>query len=544
MKTLAEFLELVPDLHQTERYRHLDRLWKYYEGKQYAERRLDICGYVKGLSGVPGSTTHSPPMCERDPGAVWNVTAEAVDELTNWAVADDAWCAISIPDDEDASDYVNALAEQATMVDQVSRCRSNGGAVGTAVASVAIRNGEFFIEPHVARDVWVLEWADETSHVPSKAVLVYEEHDPFAKDSDRDKTWVARIWTTEDERIMRRVRTNVLSRALGSGWKWELVGEPVVHGFPFCPVVYFPQRAKPGSHEGRPDAPHTCELVDEINELMGAAGATTKRNADDTLVVREDPSLNPGQVKKGGFNVIFARGGAEYLSQNGESAKICMEVAKERADQYFRRAHVIIPNADEMGAATSGEALRRRFQPMTRATSALRREYERGFILPLCKMMLRMARITLARGGVLNIPPRVEEVEGKTVITERVPGESEAVRLTWPGPFQASSADVSAFIGAATTATGNKQIMARRTAVTQLASMGVKIDSVDEELAAIDEDEKAAAERSAEAIGLATAAEGAAGPVEAEEGGKEPPGGPEGAGSAPGSEKKAPGGGK
>ena len=164
---LDDFRKEVPKLHETERFQRLDARWRYYLGTQYEDRELDACGYRKGMQGVAGSQTCSPSWQRRDPGAVWNLCAEAVDELTNWSVAGDAWCGIRIPDDALAEDFLNAAALQSTMVDVVTECRNIGGATGSVAASLALLNGEYFVQAHNPRDTWVLVWADEALHIPA-----------------------------------------------------------------------------------------------------------------------------------------------------------------------------------------------------------------------------------------------------------------------------------------------------------------------------------------------------------------------------------------
>lgn len=513
---LDQFLDEVPRLHETARYQLLAMRQAYFEGVQYKNRPLDVCGYRKGMPGTYGSLTCSPPWCDRDPGATIDLTAEAVGELTNWAVADDAWCALSVPDDAETDAYVHACEKASAMPAAVCVARDLGGALGAVALSVGLRSGQWVLETHSARDTWVLEWADEALHVPAVLAKAYQEEDPFARPG-AEPTWVVCVWTAKDYTVRRRVRRGALTGAVLGEWTWETV-TTVVHNLDECPVIWCPQGPDGVGHDGMPDVPDSAlKLVDAAIELAAAADATTKRNADDTLVVKEDPALNPGKVHKGAFKTIFARGGAEYLSQTGESARVSVELSEKRIEQFRKRAKVVIPTEEQMGRATSGESLRRQFQPMTRQTGRLRQQYERRLILPLCRMMLRIARKVTARGEGVMLPPKVEEVDGKTVVTTLAPGKSENVQATWPDPFQATSADIAAAMSSLSTATGAKQILSTRTAVATLGQMGVPIGSVDQELERIEEDSEAAAEREAKAMGLGDVPPGEAGAVEDDE---------------------------
>lgn len=513
---LDTFLDEVPKLRDTARYQCLATRQAYYDGQQYKERTLDAGGYRKAMPGVFGSLTCSPAWSERDPGATIDLTAEAVGELTNWALGEDAWCGLAIPDDEAASDYLAATVRASSMPDACAAARDLGGALGAVAVSVGIRSGQWVIETHSARDTWVLEWADEPLHVPSVVAKVYQEEDPFARPG-AEAAWVACIWTKTDYTVRRRVRRGAFSGAVLGEWTWEVVAQ-VVHKLGECPVIWCPQGPEGVGHDGVPDVPDAAlKIVDAACELFAAADATTKRNADDTLVIREDPALNPGKVRKGSFHTIFARGGAEYLSQTGESARVSVELAEKRIVQFRKRAKVVIPTEEQMGAATSGESLRRQFQPMTRQAGRLRKQYERRLIVPLCRMMLRIARSVGARGEGIVLPPRVEEIDGKPVVTVRSPGKSENIEVTWPDPFQPTSADTAASVAAASAGTGAKQIMSRRTAIKMIAKAGVPIDSVDQELERIEEDEEASAEREAKAMNAGAPPPGESGPVDDEE---------------------------
>lgn len=509
---LALALDPEKNLASTMRFKELARLEAYWLGKQYEGRTLDVHGFRKG-SGVYGSGVRTPGWEERDPGAVWNLRGEVVSEITDWTLGGDAFCRLEVADDDAAEDWLNTVAGMVNMGDVIAQARDYGGAMKTAVVSFAVRNGRYALEAHNPRLCWPLSWRDPHEHRPAEVVMIYRGDDPLAKNEDEQPLF-ARVWTEQDEALLRRDKTPPGSE---KPWAWTEV-ERVPHGLGFCPVYWHPQNARSGSHEGTHDGEGTSGEIDEINELFAAAGATTKRNADDTLVVKEDPALNPGTVRKGGFNTIFARNGAEYLSQKGESAEICMKVAKERAAHVYRQSGVVMVDVETLKGATTGEALKRLFQRTLKTAATLRRDYAKGLIVPLCQGLLASARTLLARGLALDVPPRVsdEKTLGAKKVEPRVPGTSSFVACLWPDPFPPTATDIQALITALGTATGAKQIMSRRTAVTTLAGTPLPINSVESELEAIEADEEAAAERAQTALGLGPQPPGEAGPVDGE----------------------------
>jgi hypothetical protein len=103
------------------------------------------------------------------------------------------------------------------------------------------------------------------------------------------------------------------------------------------------------------------------------------------------------------------------------------------------------------------------------------------------------------------------------MVEPRAPGKSRFVQCVWPDLFAPTPTDLQAMITAASLATGGKQVLSRRTAVAWLAGTPLPISNVDEELAAIEEDEKVNAERAAAIMGLQEPPEGKAGAVEDED---------------------------
>lgn len=514
---LAAFLDLALEpqrLAATMRAQKLARNEAYWLGQQYEERSLDLQGYRKNTPGVYGSGVRTPGWNERDPGGVWNLRGEVVAELTDWTLGGDAWCRLEVADDDAAEDWLNTVAGLTGLGDVLAQARDYGGGMGTAVVSFAVRDGEFALEAHNPRLCWPLSWRDPHKHRPAEVVMIYRGDNPLAVREDNQPLF-ARVWTEREEALLRRDKAPETSK---ERWLWTEV-ERVTHGLGFCPVYWHPQNSRSGSHEGNHDGEGTAGEIDEVNELFAAAGATTKRNADDTLVVKEDPALNPGQVRKGGFNTIFARNGAEYLSQKGESAEVCMKLAEKRAQHVYRQSGVAMVDIETLKGATSGEALKRIFQRTLKTAGTLRRDYAKGLIVPLCQGLLAAARTLLARGLKLFVPPRVTPGEGREITVEpRHPGKSTFVACLWPDPFPSTMVDQKALVDAASAAVTGK-VMSRRTAITWLANSPIPISDIEAELEAIEDDEKAAAERQQTMLGLGPEPPGKAG----DPGGKAPP---------------------
>lgn len=507
---LATFLAQVDKLPQTLRGQRLAHLEAYYEGRQYDDRDLDVNGYRKN-TGVYGSMVRIPAWSERDPGASWNMVKEGVRELTAWTLGSDNWCALEVIGDAEATDWLNAAAVVGGFQDAAARARNWGGAMGTAVLSLAVRGGRIAFEAHNPRLTWVLEWRDEETHRPAVVVGLFYGDNPVAV-NEGELPLCARVWTELDESIHRRVKDKQTGE-----WRWEQVSR-VAHGLGVCPVIWHPQRTSGGQHDGTPDGEGVERKVDEVNELLAAAGATTKRNADDVLVVKMDPGRNPGEIRKGAYTTIFSTGGAEYLTQDGSSAKICLELADRHAEHVWRTFGVTMAGPKDLGGNTTAELLKRLFQRTINTAGELRHDYAQGLIEPAAEMLLQIGRKLQGKGKKLRIPPREEpNIElGAKVVVERTPGTTgQYVQCLWPPPFPQTVDDLDKVIRAASKAIGDKAVLSRKTALAWLKTSSLPLPSVEEELAQLDADAALAAQQAAEGLGLGGPPKGAAGEVPA-----------------------------
>ena len=504
---LEEFLAVVPRIQETERFKTLSKLKLYYDGDQYKGRRLDVSGMIKGTT-ISGCVTGSPNWNERDPGAVWNIRREIVEELTDWSMVGDTWCNIEVAGDRDATDWLTEALKQGQFPEAVAKSRNFAGSQKTAIASLAIHDGRIKFEAHEPINTWVVDWADSIAWRPRTVVKLFEEQLPVTFENSKEKNIKrARVWTDQFEAYYTQI-------TLPSGqkvWRQDSIEN---HNLGICPVWWYPQFAEPGAYDGQEDAPNTLDLVDDANYLAGAASATTRRNADDILVIREDPSLNHGKVRKAATNAIFARGGASYLTQDGASARVCEELSERRAQRVYRAAGVVILSNEEVGKVASAEVIKRLMHRMLKRVSRIRSNYEQFFIVPICEDLLKIGR---KLGSQITLPPIVEHNEKREITStrERTPGTSGVVTLTWPEPFPPTFVDKEAAMRAATLGTGNKPVIQQRTAIKLVRSAGIDIagTSEDEELEGIQQDESHAADMKNKALGGSDFSAGNAGPV-------------------------------
>jgi len=493
MPTLEEFLnKIAPQYKDTPRYRRLDRLDQYRTAVQYKsqDRPYDVRGYFKANPMMPGSMTASPSWDKRDPGAVYNINFLATRTLTEWALGGSGWCLITVPNDKASETWIQAVAEEYNLQAAMIEARNMVGAIGTVAIAVSVYRGKLVIDVINGKDIWPLSFDPYTKEI-YQAVKLYETLDQFGV-SKEPVLW-ARCWDSVSEVYYRRVKNN-----FGS-YEWEEVSRSD-HKLGFCPILWYAPGAKEGDFDGVPDAPEgALDLVDEINYTYGGATATTLRNADDTLVVHEDPRINPGQIRTGGFNYIQASGGASYLSQDGSSARICMEVGDKRAAQYNNMIGVVLLSPEEKARAASAELLRRIYQPMLVRVDTIQDLFGRHVIVPLCRMLHainQQKRIDLPK--IVKHDPAL----GVDIVVDNVPGKSMDVVLQWPDPLPPTDQDRLVAVQTVSAAL-DKGLMSRETAMKYLQSRGIPYADIASEIVQIDKERSASAKLQAVSLGLA-----------------------------------------
>lgn len=513
---VAAALRSTAAMQRWERTRRLERLTRYFECRQYEDRRYDWDGRMIGLpgfGGIPMPTNTVPPVSERRPPAVYALPKVIVQRFTAMLFGEEGFPELFVEDDPDSEDFVRAIAEAASAPDIWDEARDDGGQRGTAVVSWAWVDGEPRLEVHDARDCHVLEWADRQRCVPAIVVKLWEECEPgISPDGllvDRDG-WRAREWSVGlngargQDRLYRYVPESGREPA-----RWELVGDVVEFDGP-CPVAWVQNQRRKDRHDGLGDYEGQEGMLDALNLTMCATVGGTAINADPTLVLHME-KRGDGSVAKGGRNVIWSEKGAEYLEISGSATEAGLKTTDKVKAFTLEAADVTLLDPEKMaGAAQSGEALRRLLFPMVKRAQKYRTQYGAGIVRALEGLLVQaQAMLKRDQRTVFKLPPKVEkEVEDDngvarekiTAKTPRKPGLGTRVTLKWPPFFPPSSADLLAEVNAIQAANGQRPVISMRTAVEKAAPIfGVK--DIDQELADILEHEEQMAEASAGALG-------------------------------------------
>jgi len=386
--------------------------------------------------------------------------------------------------------------------------------------SFAFVGGQPRVQIHNAKHCTVLKWNPTEDLRPLSAIEAYVYKKTVVMDGKfKEKDFVyARLWTDTYEQVWEPIPMEIAATRY---WHDVIPSKTIEHGLGFCPFYWIQNIPDSYNVDGESDFAGTLDEMDEINQLFSSAFKGTKCNVDPTVVIREDPALNTGVVRKGAGNAIFSRGGAEYLTLPGDASSGALAIMREAVMGVLERCQCVILDPDA-GAVASGESQKIRYMPMLAKCDLLREQYGKAIALITRDMMRAVRAIAnkppaLTEDGELSqqyveLEPKiiVETADDGTETVRIVPrplGSLDIIELNWGPYFPATWSDIQQAIIAAGAAIGGKPVASLETVVKLIASMtGVR--DVDAEVRKIEEDAEVAVDR-------ATRAFGAGGPEEA-----------------------------
>lgn len=523
------------DLCHGGRFGRLDRLESYYRGTQHDHKQFSWEGMIFGFGQEadiqPGWYV---PYRLRRPCARYQLGRVMVRRITSMMFGTDRFPELKIENDPDAEDFAKTLATESRLPSRMIEARNEGGAEGAVGISFKFVGGRPRTEVHKAKHCTVLRWADESEWRPAAVLKTYcYPRRIWNKDTKRMEEvmiYHARYWDELREIVWKPIPQQL---AETTSW-WRVPRQEVVHGFGFIPF-YWVQNT-PNSQD--PDADADYEAVtddlDELDQILSATSTGTKANVDPTLVIKEDPIKNPGALKKGTGNTIWAEGGADYLELSGQATKAGMEMAKEVKSAILDVCGVVMPDEEKLsGAAQSAQAMRILYAPMLAACDVRREQYGEHGIKAVIVGMMRAAKQLASRPpmdtdqatpegapvllqSLVLLPPRmVKQEDGSVKAEPRKPGESEDLVLNWNPYFPPTWTDISAATTAANMANGQKPVASQKTTIQALQSMW-GVNDVDAELDRINEEADEAAARQQEMFAQAAATSEPATGTEAE----------------------------
>lgn len=503
-----------------ERFRGLDRLEAYYRATQDDSKMYDWDGRFQGYGGeadiAPGWFV---PYKHRRPATRYDLARVIVKRLTAFIFGEDRFPGLRIDGDEDAEDYVQALAEVSRLSQRMAEARDLGGSVGTVCLSFGFVDGKPRIEVHNGKHCTVLRWADKSERRVAAAIKAYRFPRWIIRDGKMRQVdfYAVRYWDEQTEIVWDPIPADIARQA---GW-WNAPKTSTKHATGICPFYWIQNTPDSVEDDGEPDYEGLPDLFDELNRLLSATTKGTRANVDPTLVMKADPAMNDGAVKKGSDNVIWSPGGADYLELTGQSQAAAEKQIAMLKQMALDSSGVVLADPEKLtGAAQSAAAMRMLYAPMITVANIRREQYGEFGIKPLMRDMLRMAKTlaattvevpdpadpsgakTITRPAVILPKRKVEEEvetdevdeelekpkrEKQVTMVDREPGESEEIELAWKPDFPPTWADIKAATEAAQLANGKKPVISQRTSVQSVGEL-FGVSDIESELAAIHED--------------------------------------------------------
>lgn len=498
---------------ETARLHELDRLESYYRATQDLRKRYSWDGYLVGHGNdQPIEPGWYVPFALRRPAARYDLARVIVQRFTSFLFGTDRFPELRVEGDAEAEDYVRAMAEAARLPLRLIEARNLGGAIGTSVLSFCFVAGRPRVEVHNAKHCTVLRWADEAERRPGAVLKTYcyprDVWDPDSRKVVRAGFVYARYWDEQREVVWEPIPQRVAEQP---GWESRVRSSERVHGYGFTPVYWVQNTSDSQEIDGESDYEGLLEDLDEVNQLLSAAATGTKANLEPTLVVREDPAMNQGTIRKGRGNAIYSRGGADYLELKGQAQAAGLAVLGQLRSFVLETVGVVLADAEKMaGAAQSALAIEMLYKPMLARLDLLREQYGEFGVKPLLRDMVRAAALVESRTeiaadgsrtvGRVVLPARVQmeppkEPGGEPVVrrTERRAPAAEELEITlnWLPYFPPGWEEIAKATDAAQKATGGKPVLSQRSAIAAVKTLW-GVSDVDTELAAIEVESEAA----------------------------------------------------
>lgn len=512
VQSLVQGLDLKA-LVDSERVQELERLDRYYGGKQYDHLKYNWNGAYTGYGDVSEvAPAFYVPLQARKPLFRLELPKLITSRFTAMLFGEDRFPTISVEGDEEAEDYVNALATEGGLRMKLQEARDKGGAAGTVALSFAFVDGKPRISVHRAKHMHVLKWADRYALRPASVLKVYRTQRSVWENGKQVKKpyFFVRLWTETTETVWDPVPAEGL---LPGAWAGSVKSYTVVHDYGECPVYWVQNLPESDREDGVSDFDGLLDDFDEVNRLVSATLKGTVSNVDPTLVVKDDPPANMGSIRKGSENAIFSKGGADYLELEGTAVTTAKALLQLLVQSCLDVAGVVVGDASQIsGAAKSAAAMRLLYQPMINQCDKLRAQYGEAGVTQLLRGMLRAAKklqgsdagaIQTTEDGqriqerpVVMLEPRVvvrfeeeEIVPGelpqkpadrrKVEEVQRTPGQSERITLKWPPYFKPTQQDAAALVDATIKAVG--VLISQKTGVKAIQGIYAVAD-VDQEL--------------------------------------------------------------
>ena len=176
--------------------------------------------------------------------------------------------------------------------------------------------------------------------------------------------------------------------------------------------------------DGRCTFEPAIENCIQIDYAMSRADRAMKYNADPLLVLK---IRNPEQIQDFVRNsenalVVGIEGDAKMLEVSGDAARAILDTVKELMDQAMTAIHGSRADPDKLATSQSSVAQRMLWLSMVQLASHLRVNWGDGCLVPLLKMMMKIAsKNCRSRYSVSLVPSLITKCDDHFVLERLLP---------------------------------------------------------------------------------------------------------------------------
>lgn len=383
--------------------------------KDYPDRYYNLFIYQKILEGTLydcfphpyhkeyGGTVMNPEYIEeqnRSPcvNTGLNMMRSVVEESVSFLFGENRFPTFVIEDDQ-VEQFVKDLVVDAHLVHTMQEAAIKGS-IGSVAIQVRVLNDRFF--PVVHYTTFLTPEFDPQA--PDTLTKITEKKKVRGRDlinagynldeSDENKFyWFMRVWDANSETWYVPFEVPVDRKQEQPVPKIDRQ-RSVEHNLGIVPFVWI-RNLPPGPNDvdGNCTFEPAIENCIQIDYAMSRADRALKYNADPLFVVK---MRNPNEVAdfvKGAGNIlsIGVEGDAKVLEISGDAAHAIIDTVAELKDEALHSIHGNRADPDKLATSQSSVAQRMLYLPMVQLASQLRVCYGDFGIVPLVRMMLRIA---------------------------------------------------------------------------------------------------------------------------------------------------------
>lgn len=547
------------------RFRHLHRLDTYYRGQEYDGLKYTWDGFnaddAEGLSAKSatpfGFSRMDIPLHARKPSISLRLTPLVVERFTDLLFSNERKPKIRVEDDPDSEDFLKAVVEQAHFFRSMVEARNYGGAMGSALVTVHLREGRFIFKAHSPKMVQEVVWKDADLRIPEGVLIQYQYFE--GREMLDSKTGAPTGQVKQVPFLFRRIIDDEMDITFKPT---EIVGgelpNPEVdllktyrHNLGRFPGFWIQNLPSSEDLDGLCDVDSLHEDMEVIDRQISQSNSGLLKNQDPTLVIARDrKNVQFGiPLRKGSDNAleVGTGGSAQYLEIGGAGIQAAAEFVRSMKNAVLDKAGAVIVDPEKIsGAAQSAKAIEFIYGPMLAKADRLRDQYGEAIIELLTIVLLLAREFKKPTNYQGNVEPRfkltnrveIDDESGEILSSEpRDPGAGERVTLKWGAYFSKTPTDIQSEVGTLSVAKQSRMID-NETAVRMCCEL-LGIDDVDAVLERLETDRQQDSLIASDAEGggfypVAEPADGGEGDEPADEGGEVPPGGPEAPDPGPG----------